>query len=808
MHSFLQDARYAVRSMRQRPGYFAVILLTLALGIGATSAIFSVLDAVLLRPLPFPHLERLVTLGEATGSGEDFSVTWNNFENWRYENHTFEAMAAFYRGNYSLTGRGDPIVTHAAIVTSSFFRLIGARAMLGRVFDDSADKAGAAEVAVVSHSFWANKLGADPKAIGSTVDLDGKAVAVIGVLAPGHGLFFSRDTDLYLPLAPSAARQGDQHGSIRALALLKPGVPLRTAIADLTRIQERAAETGSADPNRGAETGHVAQGGFLEKDATQEIRPTMAFLFGGVLLVLLIACANVASLILARSTQRSGEMAVRLSIGAGRGRLIRQLLTENLLMAVLGGIAGVTAAFACLKLLVRHAPQNIPRLAEVRLDAHSLLFSLVVTLLTGLLVGLAPVFFSARIDLRGVLNSDSRTATGTRRSQSLRSLLVTGEIAAALMLAFAASLFFQSLWRAENASLSFDPEHVLAVELQLPGMRYATHEAVQSFYDRLEPDLRTLPGVTDVAATSSPPSGGDRGDWFYSVDDAPQPTRSDVPVALINVATPEYFHAMRIPLREGRAFTASDRHGAPDTAIVNQTFARKWLPQTSAVGHKIKLGGPYMDGPTQQIIGVAADVSQMGLDADPLPEIYQPFAQSPPNAMVLLLRTSGAPNTISTAVRRRVASVDPLLPIQHLGPFQESLLATLDRRLFITRLVGAFALLALALDLVGVYGLLSYWVSLHEEDLAIRVALGARREAILRLVGGRALRLIAAGGVLGTLGTVWASRLIAALLFDTAPGIASATLTAMILGACFIAAAVGPVWRASRIDVLKRLRRS
>ncbi len=803
VESFLQDARYALRAIRRSPGYFAVIIVTLALGLGATSAIFSVLYSVLLRPLPYPHGERLVRMSEATSKAEGISVTWINFEHWRDDNHSFEDMAAYDMAHFSLTGRGEPLFTRAGIVTSSFFRITGARPILGRVFGTTDDRSGAARAIVLSYTFWSDRFGGDPHVLGTTLNLNGEPAQVIGVLAPGPR-FFPKPIDLYLPLASFEGQTVNRakHGSIRAIGRLKPGVSLRTAIADLNLIMKHLAQV---DP--GPENDHRAYGQFLAEFTTHEIRPTLLILFGCAAMVLLIAGANVAGLMLARSTQRVREMAIRTSIGAGRARLNRQVLTENLVCAALGGAAGLMIAYGGVRVLIRQAPPDIPRLSEVGLDSHVFLFAAALTLLTGLFVGFAPVLFGSRFHLAAALNNDSRSATSSRGSQSLRSALVIGEIAITLVLTFAAGLLLRSLLRAATADPGFDPNHLLALELVLPSGSYKTSESIRTFYEQLVRETRGIPGVSDTGAVVCPPSAGDCGDWFYSVVGAPVPQRGDVPVSLFNTADPDYFRTMRIPIRQGRPFSGADREGRPSVVIVNETFARKWWPGGAATGHYIKSGGPYMPGPLYQIVGVAGDVSQMGLDADPLPEIYVPFAQKPSEAMVVMMRTASKPENIMATVRRRVAKLDPMLPIQSMRPFAEEIGATLDRRRFITLLVGVFALLATALSAVGIYGLISYWVSVREQDIAIRLALGAQRSAILQLVGAHALRLTIAGVAIGVLCAAWASSWIASLLFNTTPDPAAASVSVAAMGAFCLCVAAVPIFRATRVNVLEKLRR-
>ncbi|HVT57940.1 MAG TPA: ABC transporter permease [Thermoanaerobaculia bacterium] len=803
--SLLQDLRYGLRGIRRAPGFSLVVILTLALGIGANTAIFSVIYSVLLRPLPYPHADRLVWLGESTAKSEGISVTWVNYGHWRDDNHSFGELAAFERTHLTLTGRDEPLLTRAGLVTSSFFRLLGMRPEAGRLWSESDERPGAPKTVVLSHTFWSDRLGHEPRVLGSTLQLDGEPYSVIGVAAPGYQ-FFTKPVDYYLPLAlsKSARPSRGQHGSIRALGRLRPGVTPAAAQADLDRIMLHLAE---ADP--GPENDHRAYATLLADYLTREFKLTLLILMAAVGLVLAIACANVASLVLARSTARAREMAIRAAIGGGRARLARQLLTENLLLAALGGSAGLVLAHWCLRALIGMGPRDIPRLAETALDWQVLLFGSATTILTGIVVGLAPLWTLRKVDLIAPLKDGSRSvigASGARGGQSLRSVLVVAEIGITLLLVFTSALLLHSLIAAQTAPLGFDPRRLVALELVLPSASYPSDESRGAFRDRLTEDLRHLPGAVAAGAVYCPPSGGDCGDWFYSIVDQPAPPPGEVPVSLFNMADPTYFRTMHIPLRLGRGFADADRPGAPRVAIVNEAFARKHWPAESALGRRIKSGGPYIAGPTYQIVGVAGNVSQMGLDTEPLPEIFLPFSQAPSAAMVVMIRTSGDPASLISAARHRVREIDRNLPIQSLQVFEKSLVATLERRRFSTLLQLLFAALAIILAAVGVFGLLSYWVNLRENEIAIRMALGARGTAILSWVGAQALRLIAAGVALGAISAWAASHWLQSLVF----GVSARSPATMAAAALAVIATAGlgaalPTWRATRVDAVRKL---
>ena len=796
----LRDLRYGLRSLGRAPAFSAIVILTLALGLGANTAIFSVVRAVLLKPLPYPDSERLVRLGESTGEATGISVTWINYLHWRNENHSFEGMAGFEQAPFTLTGRGDPLFTRAALIDRDFFPLLGRTPLLGRLFIDSDDRSGAPSTVVLNYKFWIDKLGGDPAVLGASLALDGKPYQVIGVVSPAWEFLRA---DYYLPLAPfkDAELTRSRHGSMRVLGRLKPGVTLAAARADLDSILQHLAQT---DP--GPEKDHRSYVAFLGEAMTRPVRSGLLILMAAVGLVLLIACANVASLILARSTTRTSEIAIRTAIGAGRTRLVRQLLTENLLLAVLGGTSGLLLARWCLGVLLSMGPKQIPRLAETTLDFPVFVFAGAISILAGLLVGLAPLFTAGKLDLVSALKDSSRGTTGAKSGQSLRNVLIISEIAITLVLAFASGLLLRSLNAAESSYPGFRSEGLLALELVLPSSGYKSKEAQHNFYDQLIADLRGIPAVTAVGAVHCPPSAGDCGDWFYSVLDRPAPPRNEVPVALVNVADPAYFRTMSIALRQGRAFTETDRAKTQPVAIVNETFARQWWPKESAVGRRIKGGGPYFEGPVYEIVGVAGDVSQMGLDSEPLPEIYLPFSQAPSPAMVVLMRTSADPELLAPAVRRRIAALDRNLPIENLRSFEKTLGATLERRGFSTLLLTSFAGLAMILAGVGIYGLLNYWVSVREEEIAIRSALGAAPAAILLWAAAHALKLgvlgIALGAVVGFLTSRWMESLVFGVSAQNPVILAAAAFAVLVI---IILAALLPVRRASQIDVLQKL---
>jgi putative ABC transport system permease protein len=804
LETILQDLRYGLRGIAKSPSFSAVIILTLALGIGAITAIFSVVYSVLLRPLPYPAGERLALLGESTPKAAGISVTWINFQHWRTENHTFEDMAGFSRTDSTLTGRGDALLTHGGVVTSNFFHLTGAQPVLGRLFTTDDDRPGATPTVLLTYEFWAKTLGADPRALGTSLELNGKAYQIVGVLRPGLR-FFSGHPDYYIPLGLSAGRtvNRSQHSSMRLLGLLKPGVTLAQGQANLDEIMQRLA---LADP--GPEDDHRAFAQYLAEYTTgDDTRQTLLVLLGAVGLVLFIACSNVTGLLLVRGATRAREIAIRAAIGAGRARLTRQLLTENLVIAALGGGLGLALAGLCLRILKLVGPRDIPRLSEAALDVPVLLFTAAVTLIAGLLAGAAPVFVAGKADLTIALKEGAPGSAGARRGSFFRSGLVVAQIAITLVLSFGSGLLLRSLIAAQTSYPGFDSARLLALEIQLPSSRYKSGETVRQFYDRLMEDLRREPGVEAVGAVNCPPSAGDCGDWWYSILDKPAPARADVPLSLFNTADVAYFRAMRMRLLAGREFTETDRQGGPRVVVINEELARKWwtAPQL-AVGHQIKIGGPYMEGPVTEIVGVVGSVSQMGLDTAPLPEIYSPLSQKAQEGMTVMIRTAGDPAPLIPAVRRHVAAIDRNVPIQSLQLFEKRLGATLERRRFSTLLLALFAALAMILAAVGIYGVLNYWVSVRQKEIAIRLAVGAQRSAILSWAGWHAARLVVLGIGLGAFGGWGASRWLKSMVFGISARNPAMMLAAgvAVIGIATMAACV-PLWRTTRVDVVRNL---
>ena len=640
--------------------------------------------------------------------------------------------------------------------------------------------------------------------IGESLELDGTPYEIIGVLSPGRR-FLWRSAEVYLPLGrtQNPAEKRSEHRSIGGLGLLKPGITATEGKANLDAIMQRLA---LSDP--GPEDDHRSYVSYLAEDITGgELRTTLLILMGAVGLVLLIACANVAGLLLVRSTARAREIAVRVAIGADRPRLARQLLTENLLLAVIGGALGLLLAAWCLRTLILIGPRSIPRLTDATLDLPVLLFATVASILVGLLAGVAPVLNAGKVDLITALKEGSPTSGSGKRGHGFRNALVIAEIAITLILAFASGLLIRSLIAAQRVNPGFDPQHLLTIELELPGSRYKSDDSVRDYYSQLSQSLRSEPGVEDVGLVTAPPGAGDRGDYWYSILEKPTPPRDDVPLTLFNFADANYFRVAGIRIIAGRAFSNTDRVGTTPVTVINEQLACSAFgdPQL-ALGKHLKVGGPYMDGPTLQIVGVVANTSQESLDAENAPMFYYAFSQNPHPFIVVVMRTSGDPAPWMNAARRHVSELDRNIPIQSLRTAEDWLGATLDSRRFSTLLLGLFGALAMTLASVGIYGVLNYWVSTRQREIAIRLAVGAPRSAILRWAGLHAARLAAIGIVLGGIGAWNAARWLESLVFGvkvhSLPMMVSAGAAVLVIAAL---AASMPLWRATHTDAVRNL---
>jgi putative ABC transport system permease protein len=805
MRTLLADLRYAVRGLIRNPGFATVAVATLALGIGANTAIFSVVRSVLLRRLPYPEPDRLVVIAEHQKIIGDIGVAWPTYLDLRERLRATGPLALYRSNEMTLSGTREPELLRVGEVSAEFFPLLGAAPALGRAFTAADDRPGAPPIVVLSDELWRSRFGGDPRVVGRVVRLDAVPHTIVGVLPRGFG-FFPRRVELYRPIglhgADSAWLDRGNHSGARALARLAPGATLAQARSELAGIM-RQIELQYPVSNSG-DTATVIP---LDQRLFQEVRPALWTLLASVCLVLLIACVNVAHLELARGTARQKELAIRAALGAGRGRIVRQLVTESLAVSAIGGALGVLVASWAIGPLLRLAPSAIPRLSETRIDSLILLFALGVSVATGVLFGLAPAISASRPDPQAALTEAGRGSTLGRSRRGFRTALFVSEVALAFVLVIGSGLLIRSLLLTLSVPPGFRPEGLLALDVSLPVAKYTDGAACHRFYERAVGELRTLPGVEAAAAVDCPPLGGDCWGSVYTLSDRPIPPRGELPSSAWNVAAPSYFATIGIPLLEGRYFTDADGADAPAVVVVNESFARKWWPRGSALGKRVKQGFPEHDNPTYEIVGVVGDVRQDGLDVAPRDEVYIPWAQNPMTSMTLVLRTTVPPMSLAKPAISAVHKVDPDQSVSHVVPMAELVSESVAGRRFTTTLLGLFGVLALVLASVGIYGVVSFGVAERRREIGIRTALGALPRDVLRMILGGAMRLAAAGMVLGGAAALALSHLLTRLLFRIGPSDpVTYAAVVVVLSSVVIAACVVPARSALRVDPTIALR--
>jgi len=799
----VNDLRLAARSLRRSPGFLAVALVTMAIGIGVSTALFSVVDGVLLRPLPYPHAERLVALYTTNPARHQLTgaVSRADFEDWRAQSRSFDAMGA-YQTSGAVLGGPEPQHVPAARVSASFFDVFGVSPERGRAFGREADQR-ADRVAVVTHTFWQRRMNADEAAIGRAITLDGEAITVVGVMpaafkAPAE----LREAQLFLPLNPDGMGGQNRGGRyLNVAARLRADASSGQALADMATIARRL-EQAFPDSNggRGVNVRPL-------HDATVEAaRPPIVVLFVAVTFLLLIAATNVAHLLLPRALARRHEVAVRVILGASRLRVARQLLTEIALLWLLGAAAGVTLATWLVSLIVTFAPPQVPRLDEVTVDGRVLAFGILSALVAGVTFGLLPALQATRVQPADSLHGGRMPGLARRR---LSGTLVAAEMALALVLLVGAGLVVESLRHLVAEPPGFDPDGVLTAEINLPAKRYPSPASRAQFYAALLPRLAALPGISEAGFVTPLPFSRDSVTTRLSVpgrDQAP----ADQPRSVYQAATPQYFRVMRIPLRRGRLLAEGDTREAPPVVVVNEAFVRTVFPGEDPIGRRIRIGVRTADGDPElfEIVGVVGDVHQGTLGRAMDPELYVPAAQHTWGWGVLTVRTTTDPSTLATAVRHEVSALDPELAVIATSTMRERLAASLAAPRFVASLLSIFAAVAAVLAGIGLYGVLATTVAQRVSEIGIRMALGARVADVLRLVVGAAARMAGVGIVVGLLAAAAVTRLMAALLFGVGPRDPRtfAAVTAALF-AVALAAALVPAWRAARIDPASALRR-
>jgi len=787
----LTDARYAVRQLRKNPGFTAVAILTLALGLGPTTAIFSIVNGVLLRPLPFPEPDRLVRVLEVVPKHGRLAVAPANFLDWRQQNTVFEGMAAYTGGTDTFVGRDGPERVPMTWASSELFELLRVGPALGRVFQGKGDAPRHNEI-VISHGMWQRRLGGDLGVLGRSIALGGRPFTIIGVMPPAFD-FPNRQTEYWRPLVLNSAGASRSFHSLFVMARLKEGVSVEQAGAEMRTIAERlAAQHSHISANESAET-------ILMHDLlVGRFRPMLLTLLAAVGVVVLIACANVANLLLARASVREREIAIRRAMGAGRSRIAMQMLVESLVLALAGGAAGVVLAYLWIGPLRTLSP--IPRVSDVTLDGTVLTFSVGVSVLTGLVFGLAPAWQGAR-GLGNVLKDAGRSSVGGS-GRWLRKGLLVAEVALSVVLLVGAALLMRSFANVVNIDPGFRPDNVLAFQVGLPPTSYPGPGARLAFYDRLLARLRETPGVQSAGMTQDLPMRGGFALTFSVQGRAVAP--GDEPTAQYRAVTRDYFQTLAIPTVLGRTF--AEREPAPMVAVVDEAFAQRHFPEEDPIGRSIHIRNSG-DGGIYEIVGVVGEVRNAGLDAAAAPTMYVPFEQDAFSTMWVMVKTADDPLQLAAAARLAVRDVDPSLPAFAMFPLENVVWESVAQRRFTMLLLVIFAVVALLLAAVGLYGVVAYTVSQRTREIGLRMAMGAQRGDVLRMVLGGGMKLAMIGVVLGIGGALSLASLVVSLLFGVTPfDPASYAATALLLLTVAAIACYVPARRATRMDPLHALR--
>ncbi|MGE0882118.1 MAG: ABC transporter permease [Blastocatellales bacterium] len=813
METLWQDLSYGLRSLAKNPAFTLVAVLSLAIGIGANSAIFSVTNALLLKPLPYKDADRLVILWNRS-PGLNIERDWFSLGQYldiKIENHVFENVAVTLGGSYNLTGEGIPEHVEGARVSSSLFQMIGAQSLYGRVLLSEDDEKGKAPNVVLSNAFWQRRFGSDPGVIGKTLRLNDNNFTIAGVLAPGISLHKEvmptlngiQRVDVFLPLPVSDADRANRGGEdFNVFAKLKPGVTIAQAQAEMDALTARMKQQyPQFYPANGGLTFSVVP---LLEQVVGDIRLALYVLLGAVGLVLLIACANVANLLLARAAVRQKEIAIRAAIGASRPRLIRQFLTESILLALGGGILGLGLAFVTVRTLRLFGSANIPRLPEIGVDGRVLAFTFLVSLMTGVIFGLVPAWRTSQVDLNDVLKDGGRSSSGSGHNR-IRNLLVVVEIAMALVVLICAGLLIRSYQHVLKANPGFNPNGVFSLRLSLPAARYTTPESVYNFYKQLGERVRQLPGVESAGSSLVLPLSSYSAAWGpIKVEGHIPKSSSEMIISNERFVSPDYLRTMGLPLVKGRYFDERDIRGAEDVTLVNEQFAQRFWPNEDPIGKRVERGG---NGKWRKVIGVVRDEKQVSLEDEPLISLFHPIDQFNIRTRYLVARTSAAPEQLLASVKNQVRALDPELPVYDVDTMEQRLHNALARRRFAMQLLGVFALVAMILAAIGIYGVMSYWVSQRRHEIGIRMALGAEPLNILQLVIRQALILVTIGILLGLAGAFAFTRVMKSLLFGVGTtDVLTFAAISLLLGMIALLASYLPARRAAKVDPIIALR--
>ena len=808
MPTLFQDLRFALRLLRKDAGFTTVAVATLALGIGANTALFSVVNAVLLRPLPFHNPEALCLLTERMAAFPTIGPSWENFQDWRDQVRSFERIAAARNATFTLTGAGDPERLAGQMASAALFPVLGVNAVRGHTFTADEDKPGAVPVVLLSYGFWQRRFGGSPAALGQSLTLDTQTYTISGVLPPRFQ--FIQAADVYVPFAPFAAKLPDDrswHPGIIAVGRLKPGSSVESARTEMTAIARRLEQAYPV-----YDTGVGANVNLLHTQLVENVRPALLVLLGAVALVLLIACVNIANLLLARASSRSREIALRTAIGAGRGRILRQLLTETTLLAAAGGLAGAGLAYVAIPSLVALAGTSIPDLGPVTADLRVLLFVCGAVMLASILCGLGPALQTMQLDLRAALNEATRGSTSSAGSRRVRGLLVVGEIAFAIVLLTGAGLLLRSFERLQDVQPGFRPANLLVADVPLSQRAYPQAVARMNFFDRLLENARNLPGVSSAGAAAALPVSGGGSLIHFNIQGRPPKSAHDYILAGYRPASWQYLETLRTPLLRGRFVTERDTETAPFVAVINQAMARQFFGDESPLGKHLQLGAlPDDQTPWMEIVGVVGNMKQ-NLAVDGTAEMYIPYRQAnavlPVFALSIVLRTAGEPHAAAAALRDMVRHLDPNQPLVKIRTMEENIAGSVSAPRFRAVLLAIFAGSALLLAVIGLYGVMAYSVAQRTPEIGIRLTLGARPGQIVGMVVGEGLKLAIAGVVFGIAGALALSRLLSGFLYaiDAADPLTYCGVAGILLAVGLLASYL-PARRAIQIDPMAALRR-
>jgi putative ABC transport system permease protein len=806
MEALLQDLRYGIRTLAKIPGFTIVAVLTLALGIGANTAIFSVVDAVLLRPLPYPQPDRLFVLYQTLPQdpAQNTGVSYPNYLDWAQQNDAFESMAAV-RGNVlALSGQGEPTNIATGSVTSDYFDVLRVKPLLGRTLQASDDALDANPVVVMSESLWRARFGADPAIVGRTITLDQHPITVAGIVpAYFHPSVPDAAAQLWVPLREDgvfsdmrARRRGHY---LSALGRLKPGVTAAQAQSEMAAMEQRLAEQ-FPNENKGWGIRIVS----LQADMAGNVQTALLVLLGAVGFVFLIACANVASLQLARAAARQKEIAIRVALGAGRRRLLRQFLTESVLLSVIGGAVGLVLAYEALRGLIAWLPADLPRISEIHVDARVLAFGLALSVLSGVIFGLAPAWHGTESRLAEALEGARGTGEG-RTSRHARNIFVAAETALAIVLLVGAGLLIRSFARLQQVNVGFNPAQLLTARIGLPRAQYAKPEQWISFYQQTLERMNGLPGAQEAAVAVPLPLSDSYINLAFAVDGRPPRTKSDAPTADFVAISPNYFHVLQVPLLRGREFSDADSESGAKVCVISSSLAQQLFPNQSALGQRIIIG--YPTDATREIVGIVGDVKDSDLSARQSAQIYVPFVQNPFWAADIAVRARGNPSALSSVLREQIRGIDSALPVAEVRPMEAVIGSSVAQPRFRTALLSLFGAAALLLAAIGIYGVLAYTVAQQTREIGIRMALGANPGRVLRLVLARGLRLAGAGTVIGVLAALMLTPLLNSLLFGVSATdpLTFAAVAGLLLGVALLACYV-PARRAMRVDPMVALR--